>query len=1213
MTLPVGGISAFLELQGAQQFQAGFNGATSAVQRAAGMVQRGSLAFRLMERSHIAVISSAGRAGRALVGLSNDAERATGVLGRSSDSASRLTQSLKGLAAGYVGVNMIKSTIDAANQAQQAIGGAESVFGQYADKVVADSKRAADAYGLSATQYQQNAALIGALFKNQGVASDQLAGKTKQMIGLAADLAATYGGDVTTAVESLTSAYKGEFDPLEKYGISLKQSTINAALAAKGQDKLTGSALAQAQQMATTTIILNQTASAQGQFARESDTLAGQQARAAAKWQELQAQIGTQLLPIVTRFFGFIQATALPILSSLTAFLSNNTTAVKYAAAAVLAFWAAWKAYRIALIVTGLLAIRKAVIGGVAAYKAAQVAGATSFAATAAASQAAAGAISISAIRSRAAWVGAMAGIGLAVGALIALPMLFGDAGDSAENAAANVQALTDTLDDQTGAITRNTDAWIAKNLAEKDAFTLGAEFGLSQETITRAAHGETDALNAVNGALVQHAVEMGKTGDHARSLLAAVGGTAAAVAEAKVQHKEAADSVAVYGRATDDATVSTDKQKSAVDELSDSIDSLIGKNIDYQESMIKSADAGVALAKSVSENGKSLDLNSEKGRANRDAILSVVSALTDQASAYAKQTGDVEGANEQLGANIGALADHAAALGLDRDQVYGLFSDIGALNYAQAVPTVTLNTDPYQSQREAVRADLEALGGAHATATVGLDASQAYSAMLSVLKIINAVRSFNHEKPLPIPAPPPGVHIGGGGTNAPTYGGGSYTPPPATGGGSSGGSGSSTAKSDDKWYKYKGVWYQGKAAYNGAVAADKAKGQNIVAYGKGANRQYGYGDEAFGSRQEAENARTAAVKQKAADDAQAVKDAATALDEVAGAADTTTAAVKSSSNALIGAAKAAGLHGAALVDATKKAAALVAKQQQIATLDKQIDAAQSAYADQVDQYNSDRSAFGGGIKGSFDITSAGQIAATEDRATSSLNTRSTPITKGTAASISAAQIIKDSDAAVAKARRFKDLLTKLAKGGLDKGTIMGLAAKGPDALPVAEALNTMTPTQLAHIASNSSTLDSLGAGLGKDLAEQYDRAGVNAALGLLNGLKSQRPALIAEMESLGDALAGAVKKSLQIKSPSKVMEALGKYTAQGFANGLSAKLPDVRVAGLAMAGASLPTGGSTTNVDKSRSVQVIVKPSAPLDEVGLATATVRRLTALGM
>ncbi len=209
------------------------------------------------------------------------------------------------------------SAIKAASDAQQSLGATETVFGQFAGSVVKNSNAAARAVGLSADEYRNNANLIGSLFKNQGVASDQLAGKTDKMIKAGADLAATFGGPTSDAVAALGSAFKGEFDPLERYGISIKQSSINAELAARGQDKLTGAALTAAKQQATTRLIMAQAGDSLGAFGRESGTLANQQQKLGAQWDNLKAKAGSGLLPILTKLGTFANDTLLPAIEGM--------------------------------------------------------------------------------------------------------------------------------------------------------------------------------------------------------------------------------------------------------------------------------------------------------------------------------------------------------------------------------------------------------------------------------------------------------------------------------------------------------------------------------------------------------------------------------------------------------------------------------------------------------------------------------------------------------------------------------------------------------------------------------------------------------------------------------------------------------------------------------------------------------------------------------
>ena len=193
------------------------------------------------------------------------------------------------------------ASISAASEMQQSTGAVEAVFKDQAAAIKGFASDAADNVGLSAAQYQNMAALIGSQLKNLGVEYDALVPKTDELIGLGADLAATYGGTAADAVEALSSALKGEYDPLEKYGISLNKSAVNARLASKGMEGLAGEALKHAETEAMLEIITEQSGDALGMFASEADTAAGQAERATAKWEDAKAALGEGLLPIVTQ------------------------------------------------------------------------------------------------------------------------------------------------------------------------------------------------------------------------------------------------------------------------------------------------------------------------------------------------------------------------------------------------------------------------------------------------------------------------------------------------------------------------------------------------------------------------------------------------------------------------------------------------------------------------------------------------------------------------------------------------------------------------------------------------------------------------------------------------------------------------------------------------------------------------------------------------
>ena len=191
--------------------------------------------------------------------------------------------------------------VSAAADMEQSSGSIEAVFKEGADQMKAYADTAATSVGLTKNEYQELGTLLGAQLKNGGTSIDQLAGKTNDLIGVAADLAAQFGGSTADAVGALSSALKGERDPIERYGVSLKQASIDAKAAELGFTKVGGAFSNEAQQATTLALIMEQTADAHGAFAREGDTLAHKTQVLKAHLGDFAAQLGALVLPAVTR------------------------------------------------------------------------------------------------------------------------------------------------------------------------------------------------------------------------------------------------------------------------------------------------------------------------------------------------------------------------------------------------------------------------------------------------------------------------------------------------------------------------------------------------------------------------------------------------------------------------------------------------------------------------------------------------------------------------------------------------------------------------------------------------------------------------------------------------------------------------------------------------------------------------------------------------
>ena len=172
--------------------------------------------------------------------------------------ASTAKKAAVGAFAGFAVGDFISKAVSAASDLQQAMGGVDAVFKQNAAQVHAWASDTSDSIRLPQAEFEQLATVIGSQLKNAGVSMDQLGPKTRDLIQLGADLGARFGKSTSQAVEALSSALKGEMDPIEAFGITLNANAIKAEEMALGLDTSTAAAEQSAKAQATLSLIMRQ-------------------------------------------------------------------------------------------------------------------------------------------------------------------------------------------------------------------------------------------------------------------------------------------------------------------------------------------------------------------------------------------------------------------------------------------------------------------------------------------------------------------------------------------------------------------------------------------------------------------------------------------------------------------------------------------------------------------------------------------------------------------------------------------------------------------------------------------------------------------------------------------------------------------------------------------------------------------------------------------
>jgi hypothetical protein len=238
------------------------------------------------------------------------AEKQLGKLNKATESFGKsMRNTLAAIGVGFslnAVVRGIGDTLEAASDLEQQFGALDSIFKELAP-TLKDFAFGLAPIGLSAADASRSMALLGSQLKGYGLPVDEAAKKTQELTLLAADLAATFGGTTYGAVESISALFRGEYDPIEKYGVAIKKSDVNARLAAEGLSGLEGEALKLAEAQAALTLLFEKTTDAQGQAAREAESYAAQNAYLKAESENLKAEIGEALLPVMVELFKAIR------------------------------------------------------------------------------------------------------------------------------------------------------------------------------------------------------------------------------------------------------------------------------------------------------------------------------------------------------------------------------------------------------------------------------------------------------------------------------------------------------------------------------------------------------------------------------------------------------------------------------------------------------------------------------------------------------------------------------------------------------------------------------------------------------------------------------------------------------------------------------------------------------------------------------------------
>jgi hypothetical protein len=240
-----------------------------------------------------------------------------------------------------------KESIMAASNMAESLSKVQVVFGEGAAEVEAFGKSAAQNLGISNQAALEAAGTYGNLFQAFGLGQAESQKMSTSLVQLAADMASFNNTSIDQAITALRSGLSGETEPLKRFGVALSEVRLKEEALRMGLIKTTSGTLPVAiKSQAAYSLILKDTALAQGDYARTADGTANTMKTLQAKMEDAKVALGDALMPA---FRGLLKILDLliPVLTKIGEFFKKNQAEVKAFAITVGVLGAAWAAYTV--------------------------------------------------------------------------------------------------------------------------------------------------------------------------------------------------------------------------------------------------------------------------------------------------------------------------------------------------------------------------------------------------------------------------------------------------------------------------------------------------------------------------------------------------------------------------------------------------------------------------------------------------------------------------------------------------------------------------------------------------------------------------------------------------------------------------------------------------------------------------------------------------
>tara|TARA_R100001591_G_scaffold76146_1_gene83980 strand:- start:13254 stop:15119 length:1866 start_codon:yes stop_codon:yes gene_type:complete len=192
------------------------------------------------------------------------------------------------------------ASIKMASDFEESLNKTRVAFGESSVEVEAFAKTTLKSFGIAEGSALEMSSLFGDMATAMGLSQSEAAGMAQSLVGLAGDLASFKNIGIEQAQTALSGIFTGETESLKKLGIVLTEANLKQF----GYNKT----MTQSEKIAVRyRAVIEQTKSAQGDFARTSDGVANSSRGLGESIKQLSQDFGTLLLPLASKLISIFQ------------------------------------------------------------------------------------------------------------------------------------------------------------------------------------------------------------------------------------------------------------------------------------------------------------------------------------------------------------------------------------------------------------------------------------------------------------------------------------------------------------------------------------------------------------------------------------------------------------------------------------------------------------------------------------------------------------------------------------------------------------------------------------------------------------------------------------------------------------------------------------------------------------------------------------------